>query len=40
MKAQLSTEKIKHNFPDFTEPDLQQVMANEGRLHHPPGNCG
>lgn len=33
MKDQLSTEEIKHYFPDFVEPGLQQVMANEGRVH-------
>lgn len=33
MKAQLSTEEIQRYFPNFTEPGLQQVMANEGRLH-------
>lgn len=34
MKDQLSTEEIKRYFPGFTEPGLQQVMANEGRIHH------
>lgn len=34
MNEQLSTEQIRQYFPDFTEPGLQQVMANEGRLHH------
>ena len=34
MKDQLTTEEIKRYFPDFIEPGLQQVMANEGRLHH------
>lgn len=33
MKTQLSTEEIQRYFPNFTEPGLQQVMANEGRLH-------
>lgn len=33
MKTQLTTEEIRHIFPDFKEPGLQQVMANEGRLH-------
>jgi CRP/FNR family transcriptional regulator len=34
MKNQLSTEEIKQYFPAFVEPGLQQVLANEGRLHH------
>ncbi|MGB3801579.1 MAG: Crp/Fnr family transcriptional regulator [Lewinella sp.] len=33
MKDQLSTEEVHRYFPDFTEPGLQQVIANEGRLH-------
>ena len=34
MKQQLSIEEIQQYFPDFTEPGLQQVLANEGRLHY------
>lgn len=34
MNDQLSTDQIRQYFPAFTEPGLQQVMANEGRLHH------
>jgi CRP/FNR family transcriptional regulator len=34
LKNQLSTEDIQQYFPDFTEPGLQQMLANEGRLHH------
>lgn len=34
MQEQLSIEEIKRYFPHFVEPGLQQVMANEGRLHH------
>ena len=34
MKSQLSTEEISRHFPAFIEPGLQQVLANEGRLHH------
>ncbi|MFK8163771.1 MAG: Crp/Fnr family transcriptional regulator [Lewinella sp.] len=34
MKRQLSTEEIQQHFPAFVEPGLQQVLANEGRLHY------
>lgn len=34
MNSQLSTEEIKQYFPAFIEPGLQQVLANEGRIHH------
>lgn len=34
MQEQLATEDIQRYFPDFVEPGLQQVMANEGRLLH------
>ncbi len=34
MKSQLSTEEVQQYFPGFAEPGLQQVIANQGRLHH------
>lgn len=34
MNTQLSTEEVKQYFPDFTEPGLLQVIANEGQIHH------
>lgn len=34
MKNQLTQEEIQRYFPDFVEPGLQQVLANEGQLHH------
>lgn len=34
MKASLSTEEVKQYFPGFVEPGLQQVISNQGRLHH------
>lgn len=34
MKQQLSTAEIKQYFPGFTEPDLIQTLATEGRIHH------
>ncbi len=30
---QLTTDEVRSYFPDFTEPGLQQVIANEGRVH-------
>ncbi|WP_116109077.1 Crp/Fnr family transcriptional regulator [Lewinella sp. IMCC34191] len=33
MNDRLQTEDVHRYFPDFTEPGLQQVIANEGRLH-------
>lgn len=34
LNDQLTTTEIKQYFPDFTEPGLQQVLANEGRIHY------
>lgn len=34
MNDQLSTEEIHQIFPDFKEPGLQQVIADQGRIHH------
>ena len=31
---QLSTEQIHQHFPAFSEPGLQQVLSDQGRLHH------
>ena len=33
MHDQLTTDEVRRYFPDFKEPGLQQVIANEGRLH-------
>ena len=33
MNDHLTTEEVHRYFPDFTEPGLQQVIANEGRIH-------
>lgn len=33
MQDQLSSEEVKQYFPGFVEPGLQQVIANQGRLH-------
>ena len=33
VKTQLTTEEIQAYFPDFKEPGLHQVIANEGRIH-------
>ena len=33
MNDQITTEDVHRYFPDFTEPGLQQVIANEGRIH-------
>lgn len=34
MNNQLSTEQVRQYFPGFTEPGLQQVIADQGRIHH------
>ncbi len=34
MKTQLSTEEVQAYFPDFVEPGLHQVMADQGRIHY------
>jgi CRP/FNR family transcriptional regulator len=33
MNDQLTTEEVAHHFPSFTEPGLQQVIADQGRIH-------
>lgn len=33
MQTKLSTEEVQQYFPSFTEPGLQQVISNLGRLH-------
>jgi CRP/FNR family transcriptional regulator len=33
MPDRLSTEAVAHHFPSFTEPGLQQVIADQGRIH-------
>lgn len=33
MKSKLDTGEIRQYFPDFVELGLQQVLANEGRIH-------
>lgn len=34
MTEKLSTEQIQQYFPDFIEPGLHQVIADQGRVHH------
>ena len=34
MKTKLSTEEVHQIFPNFTEPGLQQVISNQGSIHH------
>lgn len=33
MKNKLSIEEVQQHFPGFTEPGLQQVIADQGRIH-------
>lgn len=34
MNDKLSTEEVQQYFPGFVEPGLQQVIADQGRIHH------
>ncbi len=33
MQDRLTSEEVYHYFPDFVEPGLQQVIADQGRVH-------